>query len=335
MRMKRVVLRSSQVRLMNYISIVTPCFNEEENIEILYQRVKSVFETLETCRYEHIFIDNCSTDNSPDCLRKLAAIDPQVKVIFNSRNFGWIRSPYYGLLQASGDAAIMVTCDLQDPPELIPKFVNKWLEGYQIVIGVKEQSAESSILFLGRKLYYKLVNRLADIPLFENFTGFGLYDKNIIKLLETHEDPYPYFRGLIAEIGFETATIFFTQPQRQRGISSSNFYKLYDAAMLGITSHSKVPLRLATICGFIFSGVSLLAGIGYLIAKLFFWNYFSLGMAPVVVGLFFFASVQLFFIGILGEYIGSIHTKVLKRPLVIEKERINFDQNQASKSDTP
>ena len=310
---------------MKYISIITPCFNEEANIEILYQRVKSVFETWEEYSYEHIFIDNCSTDNSPACLKQLAAVDPNVKVIFNSRNFGWIRSPYYGLLQATGDAAIMMSCDLQDPPELIPDFIKKWLEGYQIVIGIKEQSSESSILFLGRKLYYKMVSRLADIPLFENFTGFGLYDKNILNLLKTQDDPYPYFRGLIAEIGFEVATIPFTQPRRQKGISSSNFYNLYDVAMLGITNHSKVPLRLATMCGFVFSGISLLVGIGYLIAKLIFWNYFSMGMAPVVVGMFFFASVQLVFIGILGEYIGSIHTKVLKRPLVIEKERINFD----------
>ena len=306
------------------ISIVTPCFNEENNVEVLYQEVKKVFSELPSFKYEHIFIDNDSKDRTPAVLRKLAASDRNVKVILNARNFGHIRSPFYALLQADGDAVVLMVADLQDPPHLITEFVRKWQEGFKVVIGVKEQSEESALMFMIRKLYYGLINRLSDTELVKNFTGFGLYDKKIIDVLRDMHDPYPYFRGLISEIGFEQCRIPYSQSTRKRGITKNNFYTLYDLGMLGITSHSKIPLRLATMLGFVTSFLSLVVVFVYLMYKLIFWNSFSLGIAPMVIGVFFFASVQLFFIGIIGEYIGTIYTQILKRPLVVEKERINF-----------
>jgi glycosyltransferase involved in cell wall biosynthesis len=307
------------------ISIVTPCFNEDSNVRELYCRVKEIFATLSGYRYEHIFIDNVSKDCTINILREIAAEDKNVKVILNSRNYGHIRSPYHAMLQARGDAVIFLAADFQEPPELIINYVKKWEEGYLIVIGVKKQSEESSLLFAIRSVYYELINRLSDVELIKNYTGFGLYDRRIVEIIRNVNDPYPYFRGLICEIGFERAVIEYVQPARKRGITKNNFYTLYDVAMLGITNHSKVPLRLATMTGFAVAILSLLVAVGYFIYKLIFWDSFSVGMAPLVIGLFFFAAVQLFFIGIIGEYIGAIHTQVLKRPLVIEKERINFD----------
>jgi len=309
---------------MPLISIVTPCYNEEENVEELYRQVKEVLATLDGYRFEHIFIDNDSSDRTVDIVKTIAANDPGVKIIVNSRNFGHIRSPYYGLLQAAGDAVILLVADLQDPPALIVDFVRKWEEGYRIVLGVKPQSKEPPAMFFVRKLYYELIARLSETKLTKNNTGFGLYDRKVIEVLREINDPYPYLRGLISDIGFKSALIEYVQPVRQRGITKNNFYTLYDMAMLGITNHSKVPLRLATMIGFGMSAVSLLTAIGYLLAKLFFWNLFTIGVAPIIIGVFFFSSVQLFFIGILGEYIGAIHTQVQRRPLVIEKERINF-----------
>jgi polyisoprenyl-phosphate glycosyltransferase len=309
---------------MPLISIMSPCYNEEGNIDELYRQVKGVFAEKPGYDYEHIFIDNASQDNTVEILRKLAAGDHRVKVIINSRNFGHIRSPYYGLLQGSGDAVISLASDLQDPPELIKDFIGKWEEGYKIVLGVKVQSKETTAMFVVRNLFYEIIGRLSEIELVKNATGFGLYDRKIIEILKKIDDPYPYARGLIAEIGFEIAKVEYTQQARKRGITKNNFYTLYDLAMLGITNHSKVPLRLATMLGFFMSAVSLLIAMAYLIAKLVFWQTFSIGVAPIIIGLFLFSSVQLFFIGIIGEYIGSIHTQVLKRPMVIEKERINF-----------
>lgn len=311
---------------MKLISIVTACYNEEENIELLYKKVKEVMLTLNDYNYEHIFIDNASQDKTVAILKGIAATDKNVKIIVNARNFGHIRSPYYALLQASGDAVISVVADLQDPPELIPEFVKKWEEGYKIAIGVKANSEESPIFFAVRKMYYNFIGRLSEIELVKNFTGFGLYDKKVIEILREINDPYPYFRGLICDIGFERAEIEYLQPARKRGFTKNNFYTLYDMAMLGITNHSKVPLRLAAMLGFSLSMISLLVAAGYFIYKLVFWKSFNLGTAPIVIGLFFFSSVQLFFSGILGEYIGSIHTQVMKRPLVVEKERVNFEQ---------
>lgn len=306
------------------ISIVTPCYNEEGNVEELYKRVKIVMSAI-SYEYEHIFIDNASTDNTSSILKNIAAHDKKVKVIINTRNFGHIRSSYHAFVNAMGDAVVHIVADLQDPPELITTFIKKWEEGFKIVIGVKAKSEESRFFFYIRKTYYYLIGKLSEIDLIKDFTGFGLYDKKIMNILRTIDDPYPYFRGLICDIGFERAEIPYAQPIRKRGITKNNFYTLYDMAMLGITNHSKVPLRLATMTGFAVAILSLLVAVGYFIYKLIFWDSFSVGMAPLVIGLFFFAAVQLFFIGIIGEYIGAIHTQVLKRPLVIEKERINFD----------
>jgi len=310
---------------MPLISVVMPCYNEEENVDEVYRRVKETFATLPGYRYEHIFIDNDSHDTTVEKIKRIAREDKRVKLIVNARNFGHIRSPYYGILQASGDAVILMVSDLQDPPEMIVDFIRKWEEGFKIVIGVKTQSRETAAMFFIRKMYYNLIGKLSEIELTKNFTGFGLYDRKVVDILKEINDPYPYLRGLIAEIGFKRAEIEYTQPARLRGFTKNNFYTLYDMAMLGITSHSKVPLRLAAMIGFLVSIISLLVAIGYLIAKLVWWNTFSLGTAPLIIGLFFFSSVQLFFIGIIGEYIGSIHTQILKRPLVVEKERVNCD----------
>jgi len=309
---------------MKLISIVTACFNEEDNVEKLYLRVKDIFASLPAYRYEHIFIDNSSKDRTVPILKTIAQKDHNVKLIINTRNFGHIRSPFYGLLQARGDAAISLAADFQDPPEMIGDFLKKWEEGYMTVIGIKKESQESKWMFAVRNLFYGLISRLSEIRQISNFTGFGLYDKKVIEILRTIDDPYPYFRGLISDIGYDIARIEYLQPKRKAGITKNNFYILYDLAMLGITNHSKVPLRLATMLGFSVSIISVLFALGYFIYKLIFWSSFSVGIAPLVIGLFFFSAVQLFFIGIIGEYIGSIHTQILKRPLVIEKERINF-----------
>ena len=313
---------------MKLISIVTPCYNEEDNVNELYNQVRVVFESLPGYEYEHIFIDNASKDNTVSILKELATSDSRVKIIVNSRNFGHIRSPYHALLQANGDAVILMVADLQDPPKMIVDFIRKWEEGYKVVLGVKSKSHESPIMFAVRKMYYNFINKVSEIELTKNNTGFGLYDHRIIEILREIDDPYPYFRGLITDIGFESYKIEYVQPVRKRGITKNNFYTLYDIAMLGITNHSKVPLRLAAILGFTMSALSFLGAIVYFIAKLLFWNYFTVGMAPLIIGLFLFSSVQLFFIGIIGEYIGSIHTQILKRPLVIEKERVNFEESK-------
>jgi glycosyltransferase involved in cell wall biosynthesis len=311
---------------MKKISIVTACYNEEENVGALYHDVKKIFqEKLKDYQYEHIFIDNASKDNTVSILRRLASADKNVKIIVNSRNFGHIRSPHHALLQTSGDAVISLVADFQDPPDLIPELIKKWEEGFKIVVGVKKQSEESSLFFFIRKLYYKIVTNLAEVELIGNYTGFGLYDRRVIEILKNIPDAYPYFRGLICDIGFEKATIEYRQPERKRGITKNNFYTLFDMAMLGITTHSKVPLRLASMLGFATAILSMLVAFGYFVYKIVLWDSFQVGQAPLVIGLFFFSSVQLIFIGIIGEYVGNIYTQVLKRPLVIEKERINFE----------
>lgn len=306
------------------ITILTPCHNERENVGALYGQIREVVAKVPGLSCEYLFIDNASTDGTQEELRRLATDDPAVKVILNQRNFGHVRSPYHALLQAPGAAVIVMASDLQDPPKLIPELVRLWREGYAVVLGQKANSDESLLFFAMRKTYYRLVKRLADVDLFENVTGFGLYDRKVIEAFRALDEPYPYVRGLISELGYPVAVVPYDQPRRQRGFTKNNFYTLYDVAMLGITSHSKVPLRLATMLGFATSALSFLVGLGYLVYKLMFWDRFALGVAPVVIGLFFFASVQLFFIGIIGEYIGAIHTRVTKRPLVVEKERINF-----------
>lgn len=308
------------------ISVVTPCYNEEGNVEELHQQVKDVFHTLPNYDYEHIFIDNASPDETVPILKKLASQDPRVKIIINARNFGFVRSSYYGIMQGYGDAVVLLLADLQDPPSLIRDFVKDWEAGYEVIFGTRTSSHESFILFRVKKLYYFVLSRIADVQLTRDTTGFGLYDQRVIQQIRNIEDPYPYFKGLIAELGFRVSTIPYTSGVRKRGVSSANFYMLYDYAMLGITSHSRVPLRLATMMGFFMSLLSILVAFGYLIAKLIFWDFLPTGMASLIVGLFFISSIQLFFIGIIGEYLGLLHLRNLRRPVVLERERINFTQ---------
>ncbi|WP_428073253.1 glycosyltransferase family 2 protein [Candidatus Avelusimicrobium aviculae] len=309
------------------ISIISSAYNEEENIRELYEQVKSQMALLaDKYDYEQIVLDNASTDNTLTELRKVAAQDPRFKVIVNARNFGHIRSPYYGILQCQGDAVIYLASDLQDPPSLIPQFLSKWEEGYKVVLAQKNQSKESWLFFAVRRLYYWLLNLVNDsgAHLLSNCTGFGLYDKCVVAELRKLDEPYPYLRGLVCELGYSLALVPFVQPVRKRGITKNNFYTLYDNAMTGFTNHSKVPLRLAALGGFILGMISFVLALVYLVLKLLYWDYFPMGTAPILLAVLFFSSVQLFFIGIIGEYIGAILTQVLKRPLVIEKERINF-----------
>lgn len=316
---------------MSFISIVMGCYNEQDNLPEVYERVTRVMaEQLPDYSYEIMVIDNASTDDSVGILRKICTADRRVKVIVNTRNFGHIRSPYHALMNARGDAVVYMASDLQDPPEMIPEFVRKWEQGFKIVLAQKTNSQESYLFWLVRRTYYRLVTRLSEVPLVENATGFGLYDREVLETVRKIEDPYPYFRGLICELGYSRALVPFEQPARKRGFTKNNLYTLYDNAMLGITNHSKVPLRLATLAGFTLGFVSFLIALAYLVYKLLFWSEFQLGTAPVVIGIFFFAAVQLFFIGILGEYIGSIHTQILRRPPVVEKERINFEDSSAN-----
>jgi len=306
------------------ISVVTPCYNEEENVAALYQQVKAVFHRLPGYDYEHIFIDNASTDGTVAILKQIAAADRNVKIVVNARNFGHIRSPYHGLLQSTGEAVVLIVADLQDPPAMISDFIKKWEEGYKIVIGTKNKSKENPAMFLVRKLFYNAIAKISETDQIKNFTGFGLYDRQFIDVLRRIDEPYPYFRGLVAELGWRRLELPYTQPKRDKGKTKNNFYTLYDIAMLGFVNHSKLPLRLASFIGFGVSLLSFLIALGYLAYKLLFWNNFQLGIAPLVIGIFFFGGVQLFFLGIIGEYIGAIYTQVKNRPLVVEKERINF-----------
>ena len=313
---------------MKKISVISPAYNEEGNLTPLVERVRSVFAGLPQYDYEHIIIDNASTDGTVRELRALAAEDPHVKGIVNARNFGHIRSPHHAILEADGDAIIILLSDLQDPPELIGDFVREWEAGYKIVAGVKTSSEESGLMYRIRSAYYRTVERLTNVKVLRHYTGFGLYDRSVIEVVRRYGDPYPYFRGQIAEIGYPIKQIAYGQKRRERGLTKNNFYTLYDIAMLGITNLSKVPLRLVTFGGFLFAFLSLIAGLMYLVAKLLFWSRFELGLAPTMIGLFFLGSVQLIAIGIIGEYVGSIHTIVQNRPLVTELERINFERGR-------
>jgi glycosyltransferase involved in cell wall biosynthesis len=311
--------------MLKTISIVTPCYNEQENVEELYRQVRQVMAGLGRYRYEHIFIDNCSLDETLPILKRLAAVDPNVKVIANARNFGHIRSPMHALLQARGDAVMLIVADLQDPPSLIATFLEEWEAGFYMVLGIKRTSEENSLVFFARKQYYKLAERLSSIETFQNFTGFGLYDRKVIEYVRAFGDPYPYFRGMLAEIGLPYKKIYYDQPKRKFGITKNNWYTLYDIGMLGIINHSRVPLRLATFAGFAGAALSLGVAITYFILKLLFWKTFSFGLAPMLIGVFFIASIQLIFLGVMGEYIGAIYTQIQRRPYAVEVERINFD----------
>jgi glycosyltransferase involved in cell wall biosynthesis len=311
---------------MKLISVVTACYNEESNVDEVYERVRAAMSKLSEYEYEHLFIDNASTDGTVAALRRIAARDKNVRVIVNARNFGQIRSPMHALMQARGDAIIGIVADLQDPPEMIPELIEKWDQGFAMVLCVKRTSSENPVMFWIRRQYYRAIEMVSDIRTIQNFTGFGLYDRAVVEAIRSFDDPYPYFRGMIAEIGLPYCEVFYDQPARKRGFTKNNFYSLYDMGMLAVTQLSKVPLRFVTFVGFVSSFLCILIGFAYLIYKLAFWDRFSVGLAPIVIGMFLFASVQLLSLGLIGEYIGSIYTHVRKRPYVIEKERINFDQ---------
>lgn len=306
------------------ITIFTPCYNEEKNIDALYARVCSVIDKIPNYNFEYVLIDNASTDNTVARLKEIAEHDKRIKVISNVRNFGHIRSPYYGLLQCTGDAVIAMVADLQDPPEMIPKYIEEWEKGHALVLGIKTQSKENPLMFLVRKIFYSIIKKISSTDQLKNYTGFGLYDQKFLNVVRMIDDPYPYFRGMVMEYGWDIKTLEYTQEKRKKGKSSNNFFTLYDLAMLGFVNHSKLPLRLSAFIGFFSAIISFLVALGYFIYKLLYWDTFQAGTAPLVIGVFFFSSIQLFFIGIIGEYIGAIHTQVRKRPLVIEKERINF-----------
>ena len=306
------------------LSIVTPTYNEVDNIESLLDSIREAIAPLDQYEFEIIVIDNCSSDGTQEKIREIAGMDPRIKAIFNVRNFGHIRSPYYGILQSNGVATIYLASDFQDPPDLIPKFIEEWEKGWKLVMAVKPVSKSSPLMHFLRKLYYKFLDNISDIEILKDATGFGIYDKKIIEHLKEINDPYPFLRGIICELGYPIKSIPFIQPRRLGGITKNNFYTLLDIAMLGLVSHSKVPIRIASLLGFLLGCVSILIALYFLVMKLILWDSFPLGSAPAIIGLFFMFGIQLFFVGILGEYIGSIHTHVRNRPIVVERERINF-----------
>lgn len=308
------------------ISVLIPCYNEQENVVAISKAVEE--ELQKSCSsydYEIVFIDNCSTDNTRSLLREICKNNNKIKAIFNARNFGQFNSPYYGVMQCNGDCVISICCDFQDPVELIPTLVQKWEEGAKIVSAIKTSSEENKLVRFLRTIYYKMIHKMSQVEQIEHFTGFGLYDKSFIDVLRNLHDPTPFMRGIVAELGFKRVDIPYRQAKRKAGKTHNNWYSLFDAAMLSFTSYTKVGLRFATITGFITSAISLFISIGYAIYKFTHWNSFNAGIAPLIIGVFFLGSLQLFFIGFLGEYIMSINTRIMNRPLVIEEERINFD----------
>lgn len=313
---------------MKKVSVLIPCYNEKENVVPMSEAIANLFET--DCKkydYELLFIDNDSTDGTRDLLRQICAKNPKVKAIFNARNFGQFNSPYYGILQTTGDCTISMCCDFQDPIELIPQYLQAWEEGYKIVIGIKKSSKESKIMYWLRSVYYKLIKKYSDVEQIEHFTGSGLYDKSFVEVLRNLNDPTPFLRGIVAELGFKRKEIAYEQPKRRAGKTHNNWYSLYDAAMLSFTSYTKIGLRMATFMGIGCGILSAIIAIVYLILKLIYWDRFAAGMAPVLIGMFFLGSVQLFFIGFIGEYVLSINQRVMNRPLVVEEERINFNED--------
>jgi len=308
------------------ISIITPSFNEENGIEECYLAVKKIFtENIQGYDYEHIFIDNCSEDKTVNILKSIAEKDINVKIIVNSRNFGLSKSPYYGLLQMHGDAAILVVADLQTPTYLIPELVAKWEEGYKVVLAVRKSMSEGMLIKFLRNLFYKIISSISNIEQTKHFIGYGIFDKKIIDIMRGFDDPAPYFRGIISEIGFKKAIIEYDQPPRKYGKSKHSFFDLLELALLGITNYSTAPLRVMSIVGLILSILSFFIALLYFILKIIYWDNFNLGIAPVIIGIFMIGSLQLLFLGIIGEYIKVLYDNIKKRPLVIEDERINFD----------
>ena len=314
---------------MKKISVLIPCYNEAENVGPISRAVTEILEKeLPQYDYELVFIDNDSTDGTRDIIRGLCADNPRIKAILNARNFGQFNSPYYGMLQVTVDCVIEMVADFQDPVEMIPKYIHEWEKGYKIVIGIKTSSKENRLMYWLRSCYYKTIKKLSDVEQIEHFTGSGLYDREFIEVLRNLDDPTPFLRGIVAELGYRRKEIPYEQPRRRAGKTHNNFYRLYDAAMLSVTSYTKAGLRLATIFGSICAVVSMLIAMVYLVMKLIWWDRFPAGMAPMLIGMLFLGSVQLFFIGFLGEYIMSINQRVMKRPLVIEEERINFNEEE-------
>ena len=315
-------------RQMKKISITIPCYNEEENVYPLHDALVEMFERdLPNYEYELLYIDNCSSDRTRELLKELGKQDKHVKAILNAKNFGQFNSPYYGMMQTTGDCTILMAADFQDPVEMVPKYVAEWEKGYKIVIGRKTSSKESSIVYHLRSLYYKIIKKFSEVEQIEHFTGFGLYDKDFMDVLRNLKDPTPFLRGIVSELGYKRKEIPYEQPQRRAGKTHNNWYSLYDAAMLSFTSYTKIGLRLATFIGIFVGALSFIIAIVYLIMKLVLWDTFTAGMAPVIIGMFFLGSVQLFFLGFMGEYILSMNQRIMNRPLVIEEERINFDAN--------
>lgn len=311
---------------MKKISVVIPCFNEEENVVPISTAVIKMFETHLPCYdYDILFIDNCSTDNTRPLLRNLCHVNKRVKAIFNTKNFGQFNSPVYALTQATGDCAVLLAADFQDPVETIPVFVREWENGCKIVCGIKNSSSENKLVYFLRSVYYKMIVKMSKVDQIEHFTGFGLYDSTFLKVIAKLDDPQPFLRGIVAELGPARIEIPYQQAKRRAGKTSNNWYTLYDAAMLSFTSYTKIGMRIATIFGAFMSVMSILSALVYLIMKLLFWDRFPAGNIPIVLGVFVLGAIQIFFIGILGEYILNINSRVMKRPLVIEEERINFD----------
>ena len=315
---------------MKTISVLIPCYNEEENVEPIARAVTEILEKeLPQYDYELVFIDNDSQDDTRMILRRLCGENPRIKAILNARNFGQFNSPYHGLLQVTGDCVIAMVADFQDPVELIPQYVKAWEEGYKIVIGIKTSSKENPIMYWLRSCYYKMIRKLSDVEQIEHFTGSGLYDRDFIEVLRRLDDPTPFLRGIVAELGFRRKESPYEQPKRRAGKTHNNFYRLYDAAMLSVTSYTKAGLRLATFVGGISCGMSLAVAFVYLVMKLIWWDRFPAGMTPMLLGMLFLGSVQIFFIGMVGEYVLSINQRIMKRPLVIEEERLNFTKKES------
>lgn len=320
-----IIDRRLKEEYMKTVSVIVPTYNEEENVAPMSEAIIQIFENeLKEYKLELIFIDNYSRDNTRLILRTLCKKDKRIKCIFNAKNFGPFNSPYYGITQSTGDCTILLCADFQDPVHMIVDFVREWEKGYKIVIGIKTESKENKLMYFFRSCYYKLIKRISDVDQIEHFTGFGLYDKSFVEILGKLGDPTPFLRGIVAELGYERKELPYKQEKRRAGKSSYNLYKLYDAAMLSFTSYTKIGLRLATFSGIICSCISLLIALVYLIYKLLFWDRFAAGTTPILLGIFIFGSLQLFFIGLLGEYIMNMNTRIMNRPLVIEEERINF-----------
>lgn len=316
------------------ISILIPCYNEEDNVVPMSREIVNLFEgELSKYDYELLFIDNDSSDNTRSLLREICANNKNIKAIFNAKNFGQFNSPYYGILQTTGDCTISMVCDFQDPIDLIPQYIKEWENGYKIVIGIKKTSKENPIMYKFRSIYYKVIKKFSDVEQIEHFTGSGLYDKGFVDVLRNLKDPTPFLRGIVAELGYKRKEIPYEQPQRRAGKTHNNFYTLYDAAMLSFTSYTKIGLRLATFIGIGIGIISAVVGLAYLVLKLIYWDRFAAGTAPTLIGIFFLGAIQLFFWGFMGEYILTMNQRIMNRPLVVEEERINFGNNYEEKQD--